>query len=349
MPLLERVLDPATLPAALTELQRLDLIVEEQPAPVPGVPLPARPRAGGRLRQPDRGRPPGAARPGRPGARGACGRGQRAPARWPCSRATSPRPTTPRTAAELPDPRRRRGARDLRRPGGDPPLPRRRASSCGRLGDDRRSRETLFKIALVHHLAFDFGEAEHAYDEAFACKVEPIEQPEATERLVTASLRPAVARARPRVHRRVERDHRAPLPRPAADRPRPERDARRWPRTSASPATASPTCSSCARARAGATASRSPRTTSSTPGSARASCSTVTAFLLEDVERARRSTTARSRCVCASRATTSPTSWPRPTPIPGHATCASAGDDWHRSGRWSRTARSCSRASTTST
>jgi hypothetical protein len=60
----------------------------------------------------------------------------------------------------------------------------------GRLGDDRRSRETLFKIALVHHLAFDFGEAERAYDEAFACKVQPIEQPAPTERLVTALLRP---------------------------------------------------------------------------------------------------------------------------------------------------------------
>ena len=34
------------------------------------------------------------------------------------------------------------------------------------MGDDRRSRETLFKIALVHHLAFDYPSAEAAYDEA---------------------------------------------------------------------------------------------------------------------------------------------------------------------------------------
>ena len=67
---------------------------------------------------------------------------------------------------------------------------RRAREFLARLGDDRRSRETLFKIALVHHLAFDFAQAESAYDEAFACKVEPFEQPAPTERLVTALLRP---------------------------------------------------------------------------------------------------------------------------------------------------------------
>ena len=41
-----------------------------------------------------------------------------------------------------------------------------------RLGDERRARETLFKIALAHHLAFDFERAEQAYDEAFCCRVE---------------------------------------------------------------------------------------------------------------------------------------------------------------------------------
>ena len=35
MPLLERLVDPATLPAALSELQRLELIVEEQRRPFP--------------------------------------------------------------------------------------------------------------------------------------------------------------------------------------------------------------------------------------------------------------------------------------------------------------------------
>ena len=42
----------------------------------------------------------------------------------------------------------------------------------------------------MHHLAFDYPAAEDAYDEAFACKVEPIVQIEATERLVTATKRP---------------------------------------------------------------------------------------------------------------------------------------------------------------
>jgi outer membrane protein assembly factor BamB len=40
------------------------------------------------------------------------------------------------------------------------------------VGDDRRMRETLFKIALVHHLAFDYAGAEEAYDAAFCCRVE---------------------------------------------------------------------------------------------------------------------------------------------------------------------------------
>jgi ABC-type transport system substrate-binding protein/class 3 adenylate cyclase len=67
---------------------------------------------------------------------------------------------------------------------------RRAREFLSRLGDDRRSRETLFKIALVHHLAFDFAGAERAYDEAFACKVEPLSQPELCERLTAAVIRP---------------------------------------------------------------------------------------------------------------------------------------------------------------
>jgi ABC-type transport system substrate-binding protein/class 3 adenylate cyclase len=52
-----------------------------------------------------------------------------------------------------------------------------------RLGDERRSRETLFKIALVHHLAFQYEEAEAAYDEAFSCRAEDPVQLEPTERI----------------------------------------------------------------------------------------------------------------------------------------------------------------------
>jgi ABC-type transport system substrate-binding protein/class 3 adenylate cyclase len=59
-----------------------------------------------------------------------------------------------------------------------------------RLGDDRRARETLFKMALAHHLAFDFAEAEEVYDEAFSCRVEERPRPAPTERLQTAVLPP---------------------------------------------------------------------------------------------------------------------------------------------------------------
>lgn len=54
-----------------------------------------------------------------------------------------------------------------------------------RAGDDARSRETLFKIALARHVAFDFAGAEEAYDEAFCCKVDEPERPEPTERVET--------------------------------------------------------------------------------------------------------------------------------------------------------------------
>jgi len=37
-----------------------------------------------------------------------------------------------------------------------------------RIGDDERARETLLKIALTHHLAFDFNHANAAFGEAFA-------------------------------------------------------------------------------------------------------------------------------------------------------------------------------------
>jgi ABC-type transport system substrate-binding protein/class 3 adenylate cyclase len=59
-----------------------------------------------------------------------------------------------------------------------------------RMGDDLRARETLFKIALAHHLAFDFARAEEAYDEAFCCRVEEPPPHELTERLEIAISRP---------------------------------------------------------------------------------------------------------------------------------------------------------------
>jgi ABC-type transport system substrate-binding protein/class 3 adenylate cyclase len=56
----------------------------------------------------------------------------------------------------------------------------------GQLGDERRARDTLFKMALAHHLAFDFEKAEETYDEAFCCRVPPSERLERTERIETA-------------------------------------------------------------------------------------------------------------------------------------------------------------------
>jgi ABC-type transport system substrate-binding protein/class 3 adenylate cyclase len=58
-----------------------------------------------------------------------------------------------------------------------------------RLGDETRARETLFKIALARHLSFDFTGAEDAYDEAFCCRVDEAPPPEPTERLETAMTR----------------------------------------------------------------------------------------------------------------------------------------------------------------
>jgi oligopeptide transport system substrate-binding protein len=55
-----------------------------------------------------------------------------------------------------------------------------------RIGDERRARDTLFKMALAHHVAFDFEKAEEAYDEAFFCRVPPSPRLEPTARLETA-------------------------------------------------------------------------------------------------------------------------------------------------------------------
>jgi ABC-type transport system substrate-binding protein/class 3 adenylate cyclase len=59
-----------------------------------------------------------------------------------------------------------------------------------RTGDERRARDTLFKMALTYHLAFDFEHAEEMYDEAFCCRVDEEPRHEPTERLHTAVYRP---------------------------------------------------------------------------------------------------------------------------------------------------------------
>jgi oligopeptide transport system substrate-binding protein len=58
------------------------------------------------------------------------------------------------------------------------------------LGDERRARDTLFKMALAYHLAFDFEKAEEMYDEAFSCRVGEDPRLPSTARLETASGRP---------------------------------------------------------------------------------------------------------------------------------------------------------------
>src|SRR5215211_3135364 len=59
-----------------------------------------------------------------------------------------------------------------------------------RIGDERRTRDTLFKMALAHHLAFDFEAAEELYDEAFCCRVDADPPLTPTETIETAAGRP---------------------------------------------------------------------------------------------------------------------------------------------------------------
>jgi ABC-type transport system substrate-binding protein/class 3 adenylate cyclase len=188
MPLLECVLSPEALPSALLELQRLDLIVEERRRPYPeyrfrhGLVQEA---AYASLTDSDRQelhRRVGVALEELAGDE--------------TSGATLALLARHFSAADDPA----RAAEYLIRAGDDARAIyanqeairhyRQAREFLARMGDDRRSRETLFKIALVHHLAFNFAEAERAYDEAFACKVVPLDQPEPTERLATALLRP---------------------------------------------------------------------------------------------------------------------------------------------------------------
>jgi ABC-type transport system substrate-binding protein/class 3 adenylate cyclase len=59
-----------------------------------------------------------------------------------------------------------------------------------RLQDERRARDTLFKMALTYHLAFDFEKAEEMYDEAFCCRVDEERDHIPTERIETSTPRP---------------------------------------------------------------------------------------------------------------------------------------------------------------
>jgi ABC-type transport system substrate-binding protein/class 3 adenylate cyclase len=59
-----------------------------------------------------------------------------------------------------------------------------------RTGDEVRSRETLLKIALTHHLAFDFPAARHAYGGAFSRRAPRPQRLEPREHLRTELLAP---------------------------------------------------------------------------------------------------------------------------------------------------------------
>jgi ABC-type transport system substrate-binding protein/class 3 adenylate cyclase len=188
-PLMERLVDPSTLPAALSELLRLELIVEEQRRPYPAY----------RFRH---GLVQEAAYAAitDSGRRALHGRVGIALEDLYMGEGLSPRllEVLARHFTEADD--AERAARYLIRAGDaaralyaeDEAVMHYREARrfLQRVGDDRRSRETLFKIALVHHLSFSYPEAEAAYDEAFACKVMPMEQTPVSERLSTAILRP---------------------------------------------------------------------------------------------------------------------------------------------------------------
>jgi ABC-type transport system substrate-binding protein/class 3 adenylate cyclase len=188
IPLLERLVDSGGLASALTDLQRLELIVEERRRPYPEY----------RFRH---GLVQEAAYAMLTDARRRELHGRVAAA----LEALAGDDPSPRTFAQLArhytaadDGAKAaeyliRAGDEARALSADPEAIghyRRAREFLSRLGDDRRSRETLFKIALVHHLAFDFEGAERAYDEAFACKVEPVERPELCERLTTAVFQP---------------------------------------------------------------------------------------------------------------------------------------------------------------
>src|SRR5919106_540080 len=82
-----------------------------------------------------------------------------------------------------------------------------------RTGDERRARDTLFKMALTYHVAFDFENAEDLYDEAFCCRVEEEPRLEPTERVETAEPRFGdLAPGDGGQHARLERRQGVPLP-----------------------------------------------------------------------------------------------------------------------------------------
>ena len=187
LPLLELIVDPERLQPALSELQRLDLVVEQRRRPAPEY----RFRHGlvqevayARLVEPKR----------RKLHREV---GEALEQLYPDSK-EDVYGLLARHFAEADEPAK---AADYLLKAGDAARAlaadqealdhyRRAKGFLRRIGDERRERDTLFKIALAHHLAFDFEQAEAAYDEALCCRVPDEVGPKLTEVLRTAVGRP---------------------------------------------------------------------------------------------------------------------------------------------------------------
>ena len=230
LPLLERLLPHDQVVPALSDLMRLDLIVEVSRRPAPEYRFrhglvqevaynsllePARRTLHRRIGEAHRDALRRRRRRRLRAARAPLRRGRRARARGALLAA-----------------RGRRRARRLRRPRGDRALPPRAHVPAAARTIPARERDTLFKIALVRHLAFDYARAGQAYDAAFDCSTEERTRARADARRGRARARPArFLRARRHLLERVGDRDRAALPRAPAHRPRPQRRARSWPRT----------------------------------------------------------------------------------------------------------------------
>ena len=178
-PLLERVAPRASLGPALSELQRLELVVEERRRPAPEYRF-----RHGLVQEVAYATLVEQRRRELHGASGGRSRSSTETLRarsMVCSPGTSARPTR----------RSRRSStcsRQAMQRGRSTPTSTRwsttrwRLASCTGTGDAETARKTLFKVALTHHLAFDFQSASRAWAEALSYAVEP-QRLEATTRL----------------------------------------------------------------------------------------------------------------------------------------------------------------------
>ena len=234
-------------------------------APTAGarIPLPPRPRAGGRLRQPARRRRRRATPAGSGGARGCL-------VRMRANRSTAARPPLRRGR------RAERAARYLLLAGDAARSVYASTEAIGhyrlargflaRLGDERRPRETLFKIALVHHLDFRLRGGGDRLRRGVLVSGGGAGAAR-TDRTPGGDARPGWRHhPRGRLHQRDGGASRDRCSAGCCASTGPQRHAGVRGELPRLRETATNTCSSFAPAFAGATASRSPPTTSSTRG-----------------------------------------------------------------------------------